>query len=163
MYSTSLSQSWDRQFVQYHPNLHADAVACSLVQTGDRLVERAFRLNHVIVGAGKVGIKRNAEADIRVPNLGKSSCILRPSECSSIREHVQFCFRHRQLELRNQLEKIVAEECGFSARDRQVRRVGRYQADQFKVALRERLDIVPILRRLRTHQAIAVAPLGDKQ
>ena len=40
---------------------------------------------------------------------------------------------------------------------------GRYQAYQFKISLRQRLDIVPILRRLRAHQAITVAPLGDKQ
>ena len=133
------------------------------MQTGDGLIERTLCLHHVVVRTSVVGIQRDAEADFRMLKLGKSSCIFGPGECPPIREHVQFSFRHRYFQLRNQSEKMVAEKRGFSAGDGEVRRMRFNQTNQFEISFGERLNVVLILRWLRTHEAIAVAALGDEE
>src|ERR1035438_6875588 len=49
-----LGEARDRQFVQYHPDLHADAVASRLMETGNGLIERTLRLHHIVVSTGVV-------------------------------------------------------------------------------------------------------------
>ena len=141
--------------MQHHRHLYADAVPRRLVQASDGLVERAFCLHDVIVRTCNVGIERYAEADVGVTERAKLPSGVRPCERPAVREYMEFRVRHRLLQLRNERKKMVAEERRLPARDSKVRRGGCDQEYEFQVAIGERCDISPVLRRLRAHEASA--------
>src|ERR1017187_3813964 len=155
-------QSRNGQLVEYDPNLYADAMTRSLMETRHSLVKRAFCLNHIVVNTSSIRIKWDSEADIGILNFGKPPSVFRESKCSAVGEHVQFSCRHRLLELGNQSEQTITKERRLSPGDSQVR--GRFfnQANQFKVALRQGSYIVLVLRWLGTHQTIAIATFSHK-
>ena len=78
-------------------------------------------------------------------------------------KHVQFGLWQRLFELTDQAKEIVAQKSRFASGDGQIVGFGIHEPDELPVPRGHSINIIPILRRLRTHQAITIAPLRNKK
>jgi hypothetical protein len=76
---------------------------------------------------------------------------------------VKFRIGERGAELLDESEEMISKECGLAARDGEVGGSRRHKTDEFLVAPRQHIHVVFVFGRLRAHQAVAAAPLGDEE
>jgi hypothetical protein len=115
------------------------------------------------VDRGSVAIEWYSQNEVRVPERRHSLGELGPGEEPTVCQKVYTSVRKVLLEEREEPEEMVAKQGRLTPRDAEGACGRRNEPEQLLVDRQEVSHIVTVLRRLRAHQAVAVAPFRDKQ